>query len=80
MNFQAARAAMVAGQKVRYKSWWWGRYIYMEGKKILHENGVPVGIDAGFTNGKLDWEIYDEAKHGAHNERPATSGSDVCKD
>lgn len=70
MNFQAARAAMVNGRKVRYKSWWWGRYIHMVDKVIYHDDGRRVDMfNSGFTNGKLDWEIYDEEKHGVHNEK-----------
>lgn len=69
MNWQAAKAAMRWGKRVRYKSWWWGRYIQMIDGFIVHEDGRLASENGGFENGKLSWEIYDEQKHGAHNEK-----------
>jgi hypothetical protein len=68
VNWEEALAAMKIGSKVRYSSWWWGRYIYIDQGQITYENGRIVDVDPWFPAGKLSWEIYDEERHGAHNE------------
>lgn len=63
--------AMKRGQKVRKKSWWWGRYIRQSNNnkarfgdgELCPRKHIPTGFDD-------QWEVYDEEKHGKHNRDP----------
>lgn len=59
---------MEAGFKIRHKNWWWGRYVKLEGKRVVDESGNAYA-KSDFNDGVCDfWRGYCEATDGAHNE------------
>jgi hypothetical protein len=63
--------ALKKGEKIRMKSWWWGRYIVKRGKGYRSNHGEPYPTNQ--LPSKLDahkWEIYNEEEHGPHNRDP----------
>lgn len=58
-------------QKIRYHSWWWGRWIMWDGRRWVDDSGNFYGEKTFASHfGILDdggWESYEEEKHGKHN-------------
>lgn len=60
--------AMREGKKVRYHSWWWGHWIEKNSLgKIVSNQGATISAEIMLST-KDGWELYDEEKHGRHNE------------
>ena len=66
-----ALKALQNEEKIRMKSWWWGRYILKQGDKIRDSEGgfYPTKQLPNKNNSNL-WEVYNEEKHGKHNRDP----------
>jgi len=72
LSKEQAIAEMRAGKKVRYHTWWWGRFIKFgksNGHEVVLSDKRHVYAVAEIMTENKGWEIYDEAQHGAHNEQ-----------
>ena len=67
---QRAMTEMREGKKVRYHTWYWGHYIYIRkgGNIVVDHRGYEFAASEILTMEK-GWEVYDEHRHGAHNEQ-----------
>lgn len=64
------RERLKAGEKVRMKSWWWGRCVKGTGGRHVNEYGEYFP-GTQIPSGKCDkWEVYDEELHGRHHRDP----------
>jgi len=72
MTGDEAIEAMKSRLKVRASAWWWGRYIYMTNGHVLSESGKLFPREQ--LKDTNSWEIYQEEKHGAHNEQKTEAG------
>ena len=61
MNVDTAVAEMLKGNKIRWKSWWWGRYIHLVKGQIKDNEGKNFPKDE--MTQKEGWEIYNESEH-----------------
>jgi hypothetical protein len=75
MTSKEAMVFMARGGKVRYKTWWWGRYLAMDKAQLLTESGNTFPRKEFDLETSNDWEEYDEIKHGTQNEKKTEAGN-----
>lgn len=51
--------------KYRYPTWWWGNFVFWTGRRWQDESGMEFPASQVNLN---QMEIYDEQKHGKHND------------
>jgi hypothetical protein len=57
---------MLFGGKIRFHTWWWGRYIHMDKGEVIDESGRHFPKQQVKDNSF--WEEYMEYIHGEQNE------------
>jgi hypothetical protein len=67
LSKEQAIEEMRKGLRIRFHSWWWGRYIKIRGSMFVSEKGQIYTPDEILT-ANHGWQIYDESRDGEHNE------------
>jgi hypothetical protein len=49
-------------RKFRYPSWWWGRFIFWDGKRWIDESGMVFPLNQVELSQMVE---FDQSKHGS---------------